>query len=835
MPEQGTGHLAVKRKPRPVGHVSGFTSGVGMSIKKNRLRAVLLFFVGIATTATMLSRNVPVADARPGFTPAPKPTPQVAVLDVTVISAERAAHTLKSLFPRDRVRVDSQANAVIIYASPDDIQQMRSVIQGIDVRGPQSATNEIIPLHLLKPAAVVARLRSLYPTAHIAAASPQSLLVRAVPHDMAEIQALISSLDVAPPSVAPSTAPADAVRINSAKPRDVARALEGQIPHLRASVSGSTIILVGSQEDIAKAKTLVGVIDAPAFGSKYTEVYRLHNVDASSVADLIQRSYPNLRVTVDKELNAISVYGTAGEQQRISNAINVLDAGQTSTSGGPAAGPAYGASNIDLVDLNSAMPGQNGSPSTTAQDIANAVQQLLQGIAPDLRISVPANSSEILLAGSPTSLRLAHDVISRLDRPQPLVVLDTEVLEVDENSARNVGLSLGQAVISSTFSEVQPTPDPFTGQAGRITKLQSLTRTTIQFAAVLNLLIQNGNARVLADPRVTTISGHSAHIQAGDQLAIITQTSGGVGTPVSQQLQTFNTGVTLDITPQVGPDGAITVALHPVVNSLEGILNGVPQIATRDTSTVVQLRDGETVVIGGLIQETMQHSNTKIPLLGDIPLLGKLFQNSDIERRRNELIIVVTPHILKSGERAPPAPNAVLTIPTALPLPTLPPGAVMPTGSGIPSPHAEPTPISIATPSALRTGMLPTPTQAPLSTPSAFAAANVFVFGSPPPSTYASDTDAVQIFYAQFSPTLVKNGTPVQVFVVTTSNVRRVTIGLPGFTTSLSQISPSNWQGIFNFSTSGLFAGQNPTSLPLNAYRADGTKATITIPVSVQL
>jgi type II secretory pathway component GspD/PulD (secretin) len=805
-----------------------------MAIKKNRLRAVALFFSCIASMVTMLSHSDLVADARSSIAPKPKPTPQVAVLDLTVIPAERAARTLQSLFPHDRVRVDSHANAVIVAAAPDDIQQMRSVIQGIDVRDPQSASNEVIQLHVLKPASVITRLRSLYPAAHIAATSPESLLVRAVPHDMGEIKALISSLDVAPPS-APSSVPADAVRINSAKPRDVARALEFQIPHLRASVTGSSIILVGSQEDIQKAKTLVGVIDAPAIGSKYTQVYRLHNVDASSVADLVQRSYPNLRITVDKDLNALSVYATAEEQQRIANAISELDSAQTSTSGGPAGAPAYGASNIDVVELNSAMPGQNGSPSTSAQDIANAVQQLLQGISPDLRISVPANSSEILLAGSPTSLRLAHDVIAKLDRPQPLVVLDTEVLEVDESSAQNMGLSLGQAVISSNFSEVQPTPDPFTGQSGRMTKLQPLTRTGIQFSAVLNLLIQNGNARVLADPRVTTISGHSAHIQAGDQLAIITQTSGGVGTPVSQQLQTFNTGVTLDITPQVGPNGAITVALHPVVNSLEGILNGVPQIATRDTSTVVQLRDGETVVIGGLIQETMQRENTKIPLLGDIPLLGKLFQNSDSEARRNELIIVVTPHILKPGQAGPPVPNAVLPIPTPAPLPTLPPGTVLPNGSRQQLSHTEPTPITVDTPPAVQSSTrLQGPTQTPLSTPAAFAATNVFVFGSPPPNTYATDEKAPQIFYAQFSPTLVKTGTPVQVFAVTTSNVRRVTIALPSFMTSLSQISPSYWQGTFNFSTSGLFAGQNPTNVPLNAYRADGTRATIVIPVSIE-
>lgn len=339
------------------------------------------------------------------------------------------------------------------------------------------------------------------------------------------------------------------MRVTQANPRRLARALVREVPDLRASVSGGTIILVGSQDAIDKAKTLAQQLDAPAFGSKYTQVYHLRNVDAASVADLIGRSFPNVKITVDKDLNAISVFGTVSEQQRIESAINQLDAAPGSGQSGAAGSAAYGDGNIDVVQLNDAMPRQNGSPSTSAQDIANAVQQALSGMASDLHITVPANSSQIVLAGSPQSIRLAEDLIHKLDAPQPLVVLDTEVLEVDYNAARNIGLQLPGATISSTWQEIQPTPDPLTGQPGRIGRLQAFTRTPITFTAELNLLVQKGNARVLADPRVTTISGHTATIRAGDTIAILTQTGGGVGTPVTQQLQTFQTGVTLDITP----------------------------------------------------------------------------------------------------------------------------------------------------------------------------------------------------------------------------------------------------------------------------------------------
>jgi type II secretory pathway component GspD/PulD (secretin) len=803
---------------------------VGVGRSKRRLRAAALLLAGTAAFGAIGSGGSLAASVRPAPTGTPTPAPQAAVISVTVIPAQRAAAALKQLFPHARVQVDRHANAVLVVAPPDELQQMRTVVQGIDVRNPQTPTAEVVPLHVLKAQAIIGRLHGLYPAAQIEVSSTTALLVRAAPSTMTEIKALISALDITPPPTpAPTSAPADAVRVMQARPRDVARALEQEIPHLRAAVSGSTVILVGSQEDIQKAKTLAEQIDAPAFGTKYTQVYRLHNVDAESVADLIERSYPNLNVTVDKELNAISVYGSTADQQRIATAIAELDASQAPGQPAGAGGaPAYGDANIDVVQLEDAMPGQNGGPSTSAQDIANAVQQVLSGMASDLRISVPANSSEILLAGSPQSIRLAKDMIARIDAPGPLVVLDTEVLEVDENVARNIGLQLPGAAISSTWQEIQPTPDPSTGGPGRIGRFQSLTRTPIQFTAVLNLLLQKGNARVLADPRVTTISGHTATIRAGDTIGILTQSGGGVGTPVTQQLQTFNTGVTLDITPQVGPHGDVIVALHPIVNSLSGILNGVPQISTRDTQTVVQLHDNQTLAIGGLIQETLQHNVSKIPLLGDIPLLGRLFQNADVQSSRNELVIVVTPHIIKPGGALPP-PGAVLPIPTPAPLPTLPPGTQLPSGA-LPAPHPEPAPTAVPTP--YFSTPMPTAAPVPIPTPSAFASTNVFVYGSPPPNTYAADSEAPQIYYVQISPTLVRNGAPVQVFAVTTSNVRKVEIGYLGHTIALSQVAPSKWQASYTFSASGV-VGQQTVMLQLNAYGPVGNAATIQIPVNV--
>jgi len=785
-------------------------------LEPKRLIRVTSLLLGVFASAIILLPTNAV-DAR--RVPAPVATPIASVMQVQTIPVERAASVLRSLYPSARIRVDAHANAVIVVASPDDIQAMRTVLQGIDVRNPTQPSVQVVQLKVLKPDAVVGHLRGLFPTASVTTASRSSLLVRASPLDMSQITALISALDTTNATPAPTTAPVQAFPVRTALPRTVARAVVRELPGVRVNVSGSNLLVSGDPDQVAKAKDLIASLDAPGYGARYTTIIHVKNIDASSVADLVTRSYPSAHVTLDRELNAISVQAIAADQQRIADAVAQLDG---SGAASQATGAAYGGGNVDVVYLKAAMPGTNGSQSTSAQDIAQAVSSLLQPLAPDLHMTTVANSSKILLAGSPSSIRLAEDLIRRLDVVPPLVVLDTEVFEVDENSASDLGLQFptGGALLSTSFSEVLPPYDPNTGQPGRIARLQPLTRTPLQLQFVLNLLVQKGNARVLADPRVATLSGHTASIRAGDQLSILTQSGGGVGTPVTQQLQTFNTGVTLDITPMVSDDDGVIVDLHPVVNSLEGLSSaGVPQISTRDTQTLVHLKNDQTLVIGGLIQDTYQKQTSTIPILGQLPLIGRIFRSDSINSTRNELVIMVTPHILKDGGLTP---SPGLAVPTPGVLPTLP-------TDGARTPAPRPTPYHgpiYATPS-------PTVTDMPQPTPSAFSNANVFEYGSAPSNTYAAPADAPQIFYARISPTVVKAATQVTVSAITTTNVTRVTFGRPGTTVNLTQVAPSQWQATFPFSTGGL-TSTGTQNFTLNAYGGGSAiGATIQVPMSV--
>jgi len=764
--------------------------------------------------------------APPASSPSPEREP--GVITLTNIPIDQAFAIVRRLYPQASVTLNRTTNSLIVIGAASDVQAIRTLIVGIDIPNPTRAQTEAIQLRHVDQRSALATLRASFQRAAISAGPNRTLVITASPLDMAQIKALIAALDVSTASPTPAPAPPEAVKIAQANPRTVALAVAHEFYNVRAAVSGSMIVLSGPANDVANAKALIALLDVPAPNARYTQVYRLKSVDAQSVADLLSKSFHDATITVDKELNAISVTALTTEQQRIGDAIAQLDtapSGSIQASGGgpPVAVPgAVNAENstMQIITLKAAIPGANQGPSTNASDIATAVTQFLAPTAPDLHITVPANSNQLMITGNPNTIRLAKQLIDQLDVAPPQVVLDTEILEVDETLAKNLGLTFNTPALSTAYTEIAPTPPPGQFNPPPLLGFQPVTRTPLSAQFTLNFLVQNGQARVLADPRITTISGHTASIRAGDTSYILTQTGGGAGTVATQQLQPFQTGVTLDITPVVNAGNSISVTLHPSVSSLAGTAFNLPEIATRDTQTTVTLLNDQTLIIGGLIQDTYSRTDTKTPILGDIPLVGKLFHNVNITHNKNELIIVVTPHIVAPGSPALAPGPALPSLPTPQPLPTLPPNTMLPIPSG-----------QLPTPSL--PSITSTPKPAPTASGSPGSQPNSFTYGSVPSSTYAGPNDPVKIFYATFSPTQLQSGMLVQVSAITTTNVNRITVGYGGYATQLGPTTPGQWQAAFNFIPGDIPVGQKNVSLTMTAYRVDGVSTNISIPVTI--
>ena len=183
---------------------------------------------------------------------------------------------------------------------------------------------------------------------------------------------------------------------------------------------------------------------------------------------------------------------------------------------------------------------------------------------------------------------------------------------------------------------VRPRIGPFASTASLVTSLSSM----------VDLLVQNGDAAVLAEPRLSCRSGGSARFVAGGELPIPV-----IGANGSASVQFKEYGVRFEVSPTVNDQGVISASLHAEISSInpEVTVREVPGLRKQSAATEVNLREGETLVIAGMVSNEISGSVDKIPGLGDLPILGKLFRSRRFQNRETELIVLITPHLHVDG------------------------------------------------------------------------------------------------------------------------------------------------------------------------------------------
>ena len=260
-----------------------------------------------------------------------------------------------------------------------------------------------------------------------------------------------------------------------------------------------------------------------------------------------------------------------------------------------------------------------------------------------------------------------------IDEPQQ-VVLQVKVAQVDKTALRNLGISgLIKGHTAEGFLNTITAPDgdisgTRSDALGNLTNLASFAAGISFFpagiGAVLQALVTKNLAKILAEPNLVVKSGNKGEFNAGSKIPyqVLVSTGGAATTSILWQ----DVGVKLVFAPEVLDNGLIRLKIDPAeVSSLGGTLqaNGYPIINTRNASTSVEMREGESLVLAGLLQENEIRSMSKIPLLGDIPILGALFRSTEKEITETELMFFITPKLITAM-----APGTKPDLPTDKPL-----------------------------------------------------------------------------------------------------------------------------------------------------------------------
>ncbi len=310
--------------------------------------------------------------------------------------------------------------------------------------------------------------------------------------------------------------------------------------------------------------------------------------------------------------------------------------------------------------------------NVSQQNDLNDIQTALRNLLPNAKLYGVPSQNAIVMRGTPDELMLSQRLIEDLDKPRPEVVVDVSLIEVDRDRTRTIGLELpGSFGIAlqppnATSTSSSTSTSGTTTQNLTLNNLANLNGTEFAVtvgAATVNLLLSDSNTKVLQNPTVRATDGQKADLKVGQRIPVATgsyQTGAAtavVSSLVNTQFTYLDVGVEIEITPTVHFNGDITLKSKIVTSeeqspvSIGGISE--PVISQRTSEQTVRLKEGETNIMGGFLEKEDLVSVTGTPGLGEVPLLKYIFSSQTHEVVDDEIMFLITPHVVRSQRLNP--------------------------------------------------------------------------------------------------------------------------------------------------------------------------------------
>lgn len=544
-------------------------------------------------------------------------------------------------------------------------------------RAPAGMSSEVVQLKFVSAAEMERLIRSIAPRANIARVDPSRNLVVVVgsKSDLAAVADVVSVFDV------------DHMRgmsfaihpLESADPDQIAQELDAVflndrdgpgkgivrfIPNKRLK---AVLVISSRPEFLHRAKTWIDRLDQVGRNTeRQVFVYHVQGRPAGELASLLQRVYA-------QQQTGASVLATRTAQPIVTG--SVLPATALDGAPRPVAPPAVAVPQIGAVPT----PGQgaaapvNGPAGTQlrgpgvagliAQNEAVAVPEGLQppaaAVVSDDRfagISVVADegNNSLVITATPAQYRRVLQVLSRIDVTPNQVMLEATIAEVTLNDQLRFGLrwffqNRGHSV---RFSD---------NLAGAVTSVfpgfsYFLNATNLQ--VTLNALSSVTDVNIVSSPTLMVLDNKRAQLQVGDEVPVATQSAVSViapGSPIVNSVAFRNTGVILSITPRISDHGRVILDVEQEVSDVVPTTSSTidsPTIQQRRVRTQVAVNDGESIFLAGLIQDRSSVTRDQVPLVGNVPVLGNLFKNKTDTIKRTELLIAITPTVVKNSHQA---------------------------------------------------------------------------------------------------------------------------------------------------------------------------------------
>ena len=552
------------------------------------------------------------------------------------VSAEAMQKLLKPFAdPKAFLLVDPVRNLLVMGGTPDELANYQRIVRTFDVDWLRGMSVAVIPLQHVQVGDLVTQLQTLF-------------------SEQAGGSAPIMG------NSAGNTA-------NRVAPRP--ENLAGMVRLIPLKQSNSLVVITPQPSYLDEVRKLVTTIDNGAGNASGLYVYNVLNVKASDLAKHLNELFGNSTGNQPGTAGAVApgfspleqaAPGSLGSQQgfgSFSPDSGNFSGGLGSSGSGDFGGGSFGTGMVSgaTQTRRQQTAGQGAFAFTTSEGV---------------RIAAVNENNQLLIRATPGQWEKLLPVIERLDEKPLQVQIETKVLEVSLTGEFQFGVQYYLGGLIGTQPGSPPnTNESFHRHQGAVglggvqynpsdALFYSFAGNKLQFA--LSALESNGDTKVLSAPSTVVLNNQETTFKVGQKIPVV-QTylvpGVGVGSSASAfnagEVQYIDTGVLLDVVPRVSPGGLVYMDIQQVVsNPTSQDKNGNYTIANRSLSTEVAVQSGQTVLLGGLIQQTNSIQDSGVPFLSRIPVFGRLFGTTDRKRGRTELIVLITPRIIRNPDDA---------------------------------------------------------------------------------------------------------------------------------------------------------------------------------------
>lgn len=461
-----------------------------------------------------------------------------------------------------------------------------------------------------------------------------------------------------------------AIMIQNARASEVSRIAQQMAP--RGAIQGADditglITLKGDPGAVAESTRIIRTFDVDWLSAISTAVIPIEFAPPEDVAKEVSAVFSRaggIEITPMPRLNAILVFArNPADLDRVYTWVARFDRSVADEIASELL--IYEVRHLDAEYLIQSVEGLFGgggySGEGTGSDDAGGAASFGGGGSDQLKISLDVNRNAVLARGDGRELKALRDMLQRLDVPQPQILIEATIAEVQLNDELRFGVQWSgvEDQLRTTFS------DAGGGQVSSRFPGISISYVNADLQAVVNALSNLSDVEIVSSPRVTAMNNQPARLQVGDQVPVITQSAVSVtnpNSPIVNSVSFRDTGVILDVTPHLRGDGMIEIEIAQEVSGVaETTTSGIdsPTITQRSIDSRLVVPDGSTAVLGGLISSNKSYTKTGVPILKDIPLVGRAFSSTGEVERRSELVVLIRPTLVSKDEPLKDYSNSV--------------------------------------------------------------------------------------------------------------------------------------------------------------------------------